>query len=71
LDLISTTEAAQKMGHLIQLRATVQRAKDAGELVQRKSGQWHRKYTPQQAIWLNQRERELREFSATMKPRLV
>jgi hypothetical protein len=52
MDLLSTTyslsaaEAAQKMGHLIQLRAAVERATVAGKMVQAESGHWHRT-TPQ------------------------
>jgi hypothetical protein len=71
MDLLSTTEAAQKMGHLIQLRAAVERATVAGKMVQAESGHWHRHYTPEQAVALQQRRQELAGFISTMRPRLV
>lgn len=61
MDLLSTTEAAQKMGHLINLRGAVRRAE---ELAQRKPS--HRN-----AVLLQRAQRDLIEFADTMRPRLV
>jgi hypothetical protein len=68
LDLLATTEATQKFGHLVNLRAAVQRAKEAGIWDSVKK---HYKYTPYQASELQHRQQELREFLATMPLRAV
>jgi hypothetical protein len=71
MDLLATTEAAQKFSHLIQLRAAVERAREAGEWVKRASGEWHRKYTWTAALILQKREEALKEFLSTMPLRVV
>jgi hypothetical protein len=61
MDLLSTTEAAQKMGHLIKLRAAVNRARMDNALQKSRES----------AAILQRLQRDLAEFSSTMRPRLV
>lgn len=71
MDLLATTEAAQKMGKLIALTDAIERALDGGELKQHPSGKWYRKYTEDQALELRQLQAQRKTLQATMKLRLV
>lgn len=71
MDLLASSEAAEKMGKLFALTDAIGRALDAGELKQYPSGKLYRKYTPAQAVALQNLQEQRRALQATMKLRLV
>lgn len=71
MDILEQRERLEKWAKLIALTDAIERERRSGELITRRSGKRHRKYTCDQALKLQHLEQQRKELLVTMPLRVV
>ena len=71
MDILEQRERLEKWAKLIALTDAIERERRSGELITRRSGKRHRKYTYYQALELQHLEQQRKELLVTMPLRVV